>query len=91
MPLIKKLLTISMMIGVNDRLVSGIGTAGSISALQDFSTVFRQIAAKNSHGFQRTILRCRNAFEAVAAEVAWVAEHTFAYSRRKTHLLAKAD
>jgi hypothetical protein len=31
---------------------------------------FRQIAAKHPHRFQKTILRCRNVFEAVAAEVA---------------------
>ena len=34
-----------------------------------FQRFFRQIAAKHPHPFQKTILRCRNAFEAVAAEV----------------------
>src|SRR6267378_1376138 len=29
--------------------------------------LFRQIAAKHPHRFQKTILRCRNVFEAVAA------------------------
>jgi hypothetical protein len=44
---------------------------------------FRQIAAKHPHGFQETILRCRNAFEAVAAEVARVAYRTFAFANPK--------
>jgi hypothetical protein len=41
----------------------------SQTLLQDFPRRFRQIEAKQPYRFQTTISRCRNAFEAVAAEV----------------------
>jgi hypothetical protein len=54
----------------NRTLVFSLEVRRSREVLQRF---FRQIAAKHPYRFQKTILRCRNAFEAVAAEVARVA------------------
>ena len=41
------------------------------------------MAAKHPYRLQKTILGCRNAFKAVAAEVARVAYHTFAFANPK--------